>query len=366
MADNINRTLENLTTAINTFTEQASGCCESGGSKTGGTPNSETPTYGGIDDTYPDAQAYFDARCNAANGIFDTIAEFVTWLDDNNVDLKAGVFGGLTTGIAFALVGAGPVGWSIIAGGAVVTSLAIWIIQEILDFEDVGDALNDVHTELVGALYNSGDVPTARNNFLAILGGASPAPTTEELFLVELALTTDLLNNIFDPREDVAVYESPSPISCGALILQSWSFVASGEGWSFRDDSTAGYSSSGSWETSEEAWRISITGSGTSTSFRGKGTILITGLSIAVDVGNSVQADFSETSDGVSMSEHIKIVYADLSEQEQLFPGGAGATTRVLSIDRLGTIEEIEISASRSWQNSFTDEYEDIQEVRVQ
>lgn len=364
MADTINETLENLRAAIEEFTEKSGSCCASGGSKVGAVPVSDPPEYGGIDDQYPDAESYFDARCNACNGIYDTILEFVDWLDSNNVDLKAGIFGGLTTGITFALIGTGPAGWAIMASGVVVTSLAVWLIQEAFDFDALSTGFGSVHSDLVGALYNAQDVPTARANFLTVLAGATPTPSASELYLIELCLTEDVLNNIFNPRSDLGSYLSAAPIDCGGVTLQVWPFIATGEGWTFRDDSDGTYSASGVHVPARQAWEITIVGLGTGSGPKAMGTIFITGLSIAVDAGNSVQMDFGPLGDGVNASKHIKVIFSDLTELETSVPGSTSGTV-ILSMVATKTIAEIECWVQRNWSNAFNTTV-DFREVRVQ
>lgn len=364
MAETINQTLENLRIAIDEFTEKSGQCCQPKGSKTGSEPSTQEPEYGGIDDPYPDAESFFDARCNAANGIYDTVLGAVDWLDVNHVDLKAGLFGGLTSGLTFMALASGPVGWAIIAAGTIVTALIIWVVRETLDFAALSTSLDDKHEELVKALYNASNVTAARTNFLAILATATPTPSSALLYLIEVMLGEDVLNNIFEPRSDVAAYQSPDPIDCGGVTLAIWPFTASGEGWAFRDDSTGTNSASGAWGAGTQSWEMEITTTSGETGIA-KGTIYLTGLSIAVDESNSVQFDFSETSDGVNSSKHLWVKFADTSEFEEVIVGGSGAGTIILSMTQTGTIEEIECSLSRKWNNASVFD-RNILEVRVQ
>jgi len=264
----------------------------------------------------------------------------------------------------FALLGAGPAGWAVAASGTIITSLAVWLIRESFDFADLSTALDDVHEGLVKGLYNTSDIQTARDNFLSILGGATPTPSSAEIYLIEIMLSGDLLNNILEPRSDMASYQSPDPIDCGAATLQVWPFVTTGEGWTFRDDSDGSYSASGVHVPAREAWEITIVGVGTGPGPRATGTIYITGLSIAVGVGNSVQLDYGPTGDGVNMSHHIKVIFSDASEAE-IQVGGTGAGTLILSMPATKTIAEIECSAGRNWSNPFNTTI-DFKEVRVQ
>ncbi len=364
MADDINTTLEALRDAIKEFTQKSGQCCQPKGSKTGSEPSTQAPEYGGPDDEYPDQETFFDARCNACNGIYDTLLGVVDWLADNNVDWKAGLFGGLTTGLVFALLGAGPAGWAVAASGAIITGLAVWLIKETFDFSDLSTALDDVHEELVKGLYNTSDNQTAKVNFLSILGGATPTPSSAELYLIEIMLGGDLLNNILEPRSDMASYQSPDPIDCGTGALQVWSFVASGEGWVFEDQSAGTQSATGTWIVAKQAWEIELTIVSGNGAFA-RGAIKEDGLSIAVDVGNSVQLDYSATSDGYNSSQGIIVTYTDLSE-DTVYSSGHSSTagTLILSITESKSIKEIEVTVAREDGNyNYT---LDLLEVRVQ
>lgn len=365
MADTINETLENLKSSIVALADIAGACCQSGGGPINPPPNSSIPSYGGMDDDYPDSEAYFDARCNACNGIFDTLRETVLWLEVNHVDLKAGVFGGITTGLITALTLSGPAGWAVVAISSLIAILAGWIIAETLDFEQLGDAFDDEHTDLVKSLYNSQTVDTARDNFITVLDGSTFPTSFEEQALIKFMMGYELLNQIFNPREDMANYDSSSPIDCGSFILQLWSFVASGEGWAFRDDSTGTYSASGQWVGAREAWEINLVGLGTGHGPAAIGTIYITGLSIAVDITNSVQFDHSATSDAIIVSRRITVIYSDLSEQTFITTPSKDAGTVIMTIEGAKTIAEIEIEVGRNSAAPF-DATIDILEVRVQ
>ncbi len=364
MADTINETLENLRSAISALVEAQEACCASAGGVVDQPPNSTIPPFGGDDDQYPDSETYFDARCNAANAVFDTIRELVLWLEVNHVDLKAGIFGGITTGLITALLLSGPAGWAVTAVSSLVGILATWIISETFDFEQLGDALDDKHTDLVKALYNGQSVTMARDDFLFVLGTSTFTTSDEEKALLKIIMGYDLLNQIVNPREDMANYTSPSPVDCGTFPIQVWSFVATGEGWAFRDDSDGPNSATGLYVLARQAWEMSIT---TASGDNGvaRGTIYLTGLSIAVVIGNSVQMDYSATSDGITGNYGIKIIYDDLSEYEVTGEAGIGAGTRTLGISVAGTIEEIEITLGRKSTTaySFT---RDVLEVRVQ
>jgi len=237
------------------------------------------------------------------------------------------------------------------------------LIGYVLNFDDVYDALGEQHTEIVTALYNAGTALQARQNFIIELGNAATSTTAIEKELVSLMLTNSLLNQLFDIGNDLVYYDSPDPVVCGS-VLQRWTFAASGESWTFRDDSTGTYSATGVWNAGAQAWRIGLVGLGTGTGPQAQGRIFFTGLALAVDIGNSVQFDHGASEDGVVTGRNIKVVYSDASEQYYNPPGTKTAGTLVMSIDRAETIEEIEIGMGRNWQFAF-DTYRDINEVRV-
>lgn len=315
----------------------------------------------GPDEQFPDQGSYFDAKCNVSNAIFDTVLGMVDWLDDNNVGLLAGLFGGVTSGLLVAIAISGPLGWAWGVVGGLISGIAGYLVRLNVNFSDLSSALSDTHEECVQGLYNASNSLAAENNFLAAVEAGSPAITSVESGLLGIFLVSDLLNNLFSPRDDIVSYVSPDPIDCSSL--QVWPFIATGEGWAFRDDSDGAYSASGVHVPAREAWEITLVGPGPGGG-KAKGVIWIDSLALAVDVGNSVQMDFSALSGGPSSSKHIKVVYADLSEFEAEIPG-TGAGTVILNITEAGTIERIETWVQRAWSTAFTMTM-DIEEVRVQ
>jgi hypothetical protein len=363
MAENINRTLEDLRDAIRLATQQMEECCGPKGSKTGAGPSNPPPAYGSEDDDYPDRETFFDARCNASNGIYDTLLGVAVWFEANHVDYKAGVFGALTTGLTFALLAAGPAGWAITAGGTAITAIVTWVLKESLDFGQVETALDDKHEELVKSLYNATTVTQAKDDFMAILETATPTLNSGQLFLIWLMLTNDVLNNVFDPREDLAIYESDDPIVCGDAPLAIWTYAASGQGWTFEDQSTAGQSTDGNWISARQAWEIELTIAAAPGGFA-QGRIYLDGLSIPVGVGNSVHLDYSATSDGLNSFQQMIVTYTDLTQDTAQTSGStSGAGTLILNIPASKTIEEISVSAKREYGDYFYTI--DFEEVRV-
>lgn len=355
----VNQLLECICETLGTMSEQGT----SEGQEIESTP-SDGEISVGPDEQFPDQESYFDAKCNAANAIFDTVLAKVVWLEDNNVDIIAGVLGGVTTAVILGLLLAGPVGWAISLATSTVLGIATYLIKQAIQFDDLVDALNDVHDELVLSLFNASGTTTAKSSFLTELEASSVSTTSVDRGLISIMLATDLLNLLFSPREDVAVYQSPSPVDCGAALLQVWSFVASGEGWSFRDDSTGAYSASGAWNSGNEAWTITIVGPGTPPGPIALGTILITGLSIAIPAGGSIQFDHGATGDSVIASRKIKAIFSDVTEQEFNATATYTAGTVVMTVPTAKTIAEIEISIGRNWTVAFNTT-RDVQEVRV-
>ncbi len=318
----------------------------------------------GPGEQFPDQSSYFDAKCNAANAIYDTVLETVQWLDDNNVDLILGVLGGVTTALAMGLLSAGPVGWAITLAAVTITSAATYLLRQNVNFGDLEDALVDVHDELVLSLFNASNAITAKSGFITEIAASSEPTTAIERGLVEIMLSGDLINLLFTPREDVSVYQSPSPVDCGSAILALWTFPVDAEGWTFRDDSAGASSASGVYEATDLALEVTMNNAGGASKPISKGTWLKTGLAIAVPVSSSVQFDYSAPSDSINQSKHIKIIYDDLTESNLTVTGGTTAGTLIITLPAAKTIEEIECSISRttSVTNSHTS---NIEEVRV-
>lgn len=318
----------------------------------------------GEGEQFPDQESYFDAKCNAANGIFDTVLGMIVWLRDNDVDMLAGLFGGVTSGLLVAAALAGPVGWAWALVSSLVVSLAGFIIAYALNFSDVKDALDDTHEACVMSLYNATDSITAEDNFVDAVEAGTPTITSVESSFLRILLSAEILNQLFEPREDVGKYISPSPISCGDSLLAFWTFPSDAEGWTFRDDSVGASSATGAYNAPEEALQVTKVTAGGGGQPRAKGTWLKTGLSVLVTAGSSAQFDYSAPSDSVNQSKHMKVIYSDLTEDELMISGGTGAGTLVMTLPAAKTIAEIECSISRAWTVASTST-SDVLEVRV-
>lgn len=315
---------------------------------------------------FPDQESYFNAKCNSANGIFDTILGMIDWLRDNDVDMLAGLFGGVTSGLLVAAALAGPVGWAWALVSSLVVSLAGFIIAYALNFSDVSDALDDTHEECVMALYNAADSITAEDNFIAAVEAGSPTITAIEASFLRILLSAEILNQLFEPREDVAAYESSDPVDCGSFILKSWTFPADVEGWTFTDDSDPSCSATRSYEATEEAIRNTLVVA--SLPFvRATGTNDSPAVTLAVTPGAAVQVDFSATSDAPILANvAVTAFYSDAtSETDNVDFGAAG--TLVLTLTQSKTITSVQVQFARSTSGSAqgSTHFQDLQEVRV-
>lgn len=308
----------------------------------------------GPGEQFPDQETYFAAKCSVANAIFDTLRGMILWLEDNDVDLLAGAFGGITSGLLVGLALAGPVGWAWALAGSVFVGMAGYLIRYAISFTDVKDALDDTQEACVLALYNATDSLVAENNFIAALEAGSPVITSIESAFVGLMLSSEVVNQLFDPRADVAGYVSPSPIDCGAAVIQIWDFDSDVESWTFRDDSTANASATGSYNAFEEALQadqVVVAG--------GPGRItqavnVSPTVALVVTPGASVQWDYSAPSDSIVVFRILTAFYTDATSEDVSRGGHTSAGTLVLTLTQSKTIETIECLTGRSNGSSST------------
>jgi len=368
MASNINATLEDIIAAFNEMLEQSEKCCSAQGGKVEPTPSDKQPEYGNPGDKYQSSEEYFNARCNASNAIHDTVLELVIWLKDNNVGLKAGVFGGITSAIVLGLTLSGPGGWAIMAISGAVAAIAVWVVNEALDFEDVENALNAEHSDLIAALYTATSANNARAAYLAVLDAGSVPVSSEEMFLIKLMLPFSLLNQIFDPREDMATYESPSPIVCAGAPLLSWSFELGAESWTFRDDSTANASATVAHDASLESMKTHLIVNSGGSYRIARGVNVSPTLAQAVAPGNQIVIDHGAPSDGLIVHRILKMIYDDAREFEVSKINNKTAGSMTLAVTESGTLETIEFLVGRSngAGTAGHDLYHDLFEVRVE
>lgn len=311
-------------------------------------PKSDGEIEVGPGKQFPDQEAYFNAKCNVSNGIFDTIREFIFWMKSNDGDLRLGTFGGLTTGLLVGVGLAGPAGWAWALLGGLIASIAGYMLRFAVSFVDLLIALDEVKTEAVLALYNASNTQTAEDNFLIALDNATQSITTIEREFIELLLTSELLNQLFSPRADLADYASPAPVDCGSNLLILWDFDADQESWTFQDDSTANASATGSYDAAAEALlsdQIIVAGGTQRTTIQ---LDISPTVSQAVTVGAAIQADFAAPSDGVIVSYDLTAIYDDAREFNNYLSSTAAAGTNTLSLTEAGTLERVEIETRRS------------------
>ncbi len=240
MAVDINTTLENIKTAQDTLSTEIAdlalsvgqlsqalndtieACCkaqrETGTSDTDSPPSDGSVSIGGPGDQFGSQQEYLDAKCLAANAIFDTYRAIADKLHTEDVQGIMGLGAG-ATGALFALIMlAGPVSWAIVSVAGALLSLAISLVAVALDFENIRDALDNKKTLLINGLYQASNTASAKTGFMATLATATPTLTAPELTFTGYLLTHKSLNQLFGPNEDVLSYVPPSPTVCtGAL-----------------------------------------------------------------------------------------------------------------------------------------------------
>lgn len=364
MATNINQTLEDLIDALEACCEAGAGRGAVGGQQIDDPPSDGVVVYGEGED-YPDAESYFNAKCSAANGIYDTVRGTIDWLRDNNVDLKAGVLGSITTALILGLTLSGPVGWALQLSGVVITVLAGFIIKSVVDFIDMLDGLDDVHQELVVGMYNADSAETARDNFLTVFAGATPSPSSIELTLTRLLLPGSVLNQLFVPRPDVGSYESPSPIDCGASILQVWTFASGLDSWTHDDIGSEQHPSTAAWNALKEAIKTDFT-----VTDEAGGTVheyTSPAISIAVTPGATCQLDYSATSDGLNLRKYLEVEYSDASIESIIVDPGGVSGTVILTLTQSKSIVQVRVESLRQWEwtEAPSTHFDYIYEVRI-
>lgn len=328
----------------------------------------QTPSDGqitvGPDEQFPDQDAYFNAKCSVANGVYDTVLGLVDWLDGNLDDVTGGDFGGVTSGILLGINTVGVFGWAWAKTLSFLASLAGLLISLTVDFEDLSDALVDTHEDCVRSLYNASNAVIAEANFIATVEAGTPTIGVPEQLILAALVTSDMINELFAPREASAEYNSPSPIDCDTFSIQVWSFVASGEGWSFEDVSEGTQSSSGQWVSAREAWEVRLVGTAGGGG-DAAGRVYLDGLAIGVTAENSVRVDYGATSGGENVFIYVLVTFSDVTTVEGFSSGhDPGPGTVIVTMPGTKTVEEISVRASHEEANF--DYTVDIEEVRVQ
>ncbi len=329
-------------------------------------PPSDGTITVGPGEQFPDQQAYFDAKCSVANAIFDTVLAMVDWLAENEDGLIVGQFGGVTSGL---LVGIGIVGIASWVWGKVktfVSSLAGQIVATATGFAELSAAMNDTHQETVLAMFNASNAHSAETNAIAAIQAGTPTIGTPETLMLKILLSSDMLNNLFDPREDIATYVSPSPIDCGAAILQLWTFPTDVQGWTFSDDSDPGSSASREYDAVLESIGLELVVASLPFETSSANNISPT-VAIPVTPGASVQVDFAGTSDAPKQQRvAVTAIYTDATSEENDIVGSDPGTL-LLDITQSKTIETVEVLFQRSTSETAqgSTHTTDLLEVRI-
>jgi hypothetical protein len=139
----------------------------------------------------------------------------------------------------------------------------------------------------------------------------------------------------------------------------TWSFNTSEQDWVFTDEFCTGTATStGSWSLAKEAWDLNMTPVG-GTAW---GAIRLDGLNIPVEIGDTVEFDFSVSSPQANTSLLINVIYDDETVYTA-FGDTPSAGTRTLTITVDGTIDKIECMSGRQVGGGIYSQ--DIEEVRV-
>lgn len=209
MASNIHQTLEDLVECLCNLNNETTQAIDD--------PPFDGEVATGPDEQFPTLSEYEVAKCNAANGIYDTVKGIVNWLKVNNVDLLAGLFGGVTSGLLIGLALAGPVGWAVAITGGIMGGVAAFLIKFAINFTDLESAITEQHEEAVQVLFEAGSTTQAKANFIAVIDDATTPITPIEVSLLQLIISSTMINQLFEPRSDLATYVSPDPVDCTAF-----------------------------------------------------------------------------------------------------------------------------------------------------
>lgn len=212
MASNIHQTLEDLVECLCNLNNETTQAIDD--------PPFDGEVATGPDEQFPTLSEYEVAKCNAANGIYDTVKGIVNWLKANNVDLLAGLFGGVTSGLLIGLALAGPVGWAVAITGGIMGGVAAFLIKFAINFTDLESAITEQHEEAVQVLFEAGSTTQAKANFIAVIDDATTPITPIEVSLLQLIVSSTMINQLFEPRSDLATYVSPDPVDCTAFCAE--------------------------------------------------------------------------------------------------------------------------------------------------
>lgn len=229
--------LDDMIIALQCVCQSATILAEKAGKEAGDTeePPSDGQVVTGPGEQFPDAETFYSAKCTVSNAVRDTVFETIKWLGDNNIDLLAGLFGGVTSGLIVGLSLAGPAGWAVAIAGSLIPLIAGYLVRYSFSFGDVEDALDETHEATVHALYNGNSTDSSRDGFLSAVDAAATSITVVERQILSFLLSNTLLNQLFEPRPDLMDYEPPDPITCPSFS-HAFDFTIDNQGWERDDD----------------------------------------------------------------------------------------------------------------------------------
>lgn len=222
MADNINDTLSELNNTLGdldlaALTEGMAACCQKQAGDVETPPNSGVPPIGN-GKMFPTVSAFEDAKCRIANAIWQTVRGTTQTLFTDGVGLKLGAFGAATTTLIAALLVSGPLGWGIAAvGGSVIGILTLVFFNEALDLEVLLSELDTDQEDLINALYQASTPDAARTAFLTVMEESAVSLSPVEIQMAKWMIPYNLLNELFQPSDDLEGWEPDDPVECTEL-----------------------------------------------------------------------------------------------------------------------------------------------------
>lgn len=329
-------------------------CCRARG-LTGQTADDIAPlpvvTVGGPEDQFSSVSQMLDAKCSVANGIYDTVFGIVNWLKENNADVKGGLFVGTATTLVGALIAAGPLGWGVaLVAGTVTGIIATILSATAINFADIEGGLTDAHTEIVTGLHSAKNQSEARDSFIDALKVEYAGLTVPEEQLLRYMLNNKVLNQLFAPTDEMAIYVSDNPVVCPGFDYL-WTYDSSIQGWLTEDQSLGTQTATMTWDRLSQSIEFNLVltvGGGASA----RGVAYLAGLAIDVDTSSLVQADYGPTSDGNNSFQQLIVTYSDTTTQTASSSGttDAGGTLSITPASAK-QIERIDFSVSREVGN---------------
>lgn len=191
----------------------------------GSDPPSDPGTEGGAPpdgwedtDDPPGSPEYNDRKCKIANMLHEQYRGYMQEWSNNGVDIitAAGIVAAITLiaelATPFPLID-GVIG----AVLGITTALAIILLNESVDLDNLINLMDANQTDLVCALYNSSGSQVAQDDYIDILETAGAQTGT--IILLRAALAIDALNYLFfkkDEAIEASLANYTPPIDCGS------------------------------------------------------------------------------------------------------------------------------------------------------